>query len=131
MLIYSISELAREFAVSTRTIRYYEEMGLICPERNQNSRRIFTKKDYARLKLIMRGKRFGFQLNEIKEMVLLFDQDPTGQKQLVRTLGYGKEKILEINERIEELQELKIEMEEMMRRLEAGISLPRQKEEFQ
>ncbi|MFD1739673.1 MerR family DNA-binding transcriptional regulator [Bacillus salitolerans] len=109
--MYSISDMAKEFKVTTRTIRYYEELGLLKPLRSEAGRRVFTSKDYARLKLIVRGKRFGFTLDEIKEMVLLFDVDPTGKKQLERTIDYGNQRIKEVNERIEELMEMKQEME--------------------
>jgi DNA-binding transcriptional MerR regulator len=119
---YTISELARQFQVSTRTIRYYEELGLLCPKRDENGRRIFLKKDYIRLKLIFRGKRFGFKLDEIKEMIVLFDQDRSGRKQLERTVEYGKERVKEVNARIEELLFLKEEMEKMLDQFEKRLS---------
>ncbi len=59
---YTISELAKEFEISTRTIRYYEEIGLLNPERTKGNQRIFSRKDRAKLKLILRGKRLGFSL---------------------------------------------------------------------
>ncbi len=111
---YSISDLAQEFDISTRTIRYYEEFGLLEPERTSGGSRIYNKKDRARLRLILRGKRFGFSLEEIKEMIELFDVDQTGVKQLERTIGYGKKRVAEVSERIEELIQLRNEMEEML-----------------
>ncbi|WP_347552724.1 MerR family DNA-binding protein [Pseudalkalibacillus hwajinpoensis] len=62
------------------------------------------------MQLIFRGKNFGFQLNEIQERIQLFDQDPTGERQLKRTIEYGKQKVLEVDERIQELMMLKEEM---------------------
>lgn len=118
---YDISTLAAEFNVSTRTIRYYEELGMLKPIRTETGKRIFSRKDYARLKLIFRGKRYGFQLEEIKEMIELFDKDRTGIKQLEKTIAFGKEKIKEVNERIEELTILKEEMEKLMRDFEERI----------
>lgn len=119
---YTISELAKAFDVSTRTIRYYEELGLLCPNRSENGRRVFAKKDYIRLKLIFRGKRFGFKLDEIKEMIVLFDQDRSGRKQLERTVEYGRERVKEVNARIEELLFLKEEMEKMLDQFEKRLN---------
>lgn len=111
---FSISDLAQEFDVSTRTIRYYEELGLLEPTRTSGGVRTYNKKDRARLRLILRGKRFGFSLDEIKEMIELFDVDVTGTKQLERTIEYGKVRIREVSERMEELMELRNEMEELL-----------------
>ncbi|WP_411954066.1 MerR family transcriptional regulator [Alkalibacillus sp. S2W] len=114
MTRYSISELANYFNVTTRTIRYYEEIGLLKPERNASGYRQFTKKEVTQLQLIFRGKKYGFNLDEIKEMVLLFDEDPTGREQLRRTIEYGEGKISEVDQRIHELQSMKGEMESLM-----------------
>ncbi|MBM3572599.1 MAG: MerR family transcriptional regulator, partial [Alphaproteobacteria bacterium] len=65
---YSIVEVAREFDVTTRTIRFYEEQGLLQPARH-GIQRIYAPRDRTRLRLIMRGKRLGFSIAEIKEMV--------------------------------------------------------------
>jgi DNA-binding transcriptional MerR regulator len=96
----TISQLAQEFDISTRTIRYYEERGLIAPIRTESGQRLYTKKERAKLKLILRGKRFGFSLEEIHEMISLFDQDRTGRKQLEKTIEYGKQKIKEVQTRL-------------------------------
>ncbi|PLT29650.1 MerR family transcriptional regulator [Peribacillus deserti] len=107
-------EVAQMFQVSSRTLRYYEELGLLKPVRSEVNQRLFSNADCTRLKLIIRGKRFGFSLEEIKEMILLFDKDRTGKKQLERTIDYGREKIKEVDGRITELQEMKAEMEELI-----------------
>ncbi|WP_064093454.1 MerR family transcriptional regulator [Rossellomorea aquimaris] len=109
----TITQLAQSFNVTTRTIRYYEELHLLHPARTESGRRVYTKKDITKLKLILRGKRFGFSLDEIKEMVLLFDQDRSGRKQLERTIEYGTKRIEEVGTFIEELQEMKKEMEKL------------------
>jgi len=106
----SISDVAKEFNITTRTIRYYEELGLLSPIRNESNRRFYRPADCTKLKLIQRGKQYGFQLDEIKEMVLLFDMDRTGKRQLERTIEFGNEKIIEIAEKITELEEMKKEM---------------------
>jgi DNA-binding transcriptional MerR regulator len=112
---YTISQLAQEFEISTRTIRYYEERGLITPLRTESGQRLYTKKDRAVLKLILRGKRFGFSLEEIQEMIQLFDKDRTGKKQLEKTIEYGEKKLKEVNEKIEDLLQLKSDMEAILR----------------
>ena len=77
---YKIAELAREFGVTTRTIRHYEEQGLVSPTR-QGTMRIFSARDRVRLKLALRGKRLGFSLQEINELFQLYDlaRDERGQ----------------------------------------------------
>ena len=69
---YTISELAKEFAVTTRTIRFYEDQGILSPGR-EGSNRVFSNRDRARLKLALRGKRLGFSLAEIRELFELYD----------------------------------------------------------
>jgi len=103
---FTISELAREFEISTRTIRYYEELGLLSPGRTSGNQRIFTKRDKARLKLILRGKRLGFSLSEIKEMIDMYDV--AGETEQIKlTLKYGERKLKEIEEKIRELEMLR------------------------
>ncbi|MGN7387324.1 MerR family transcriptional regulator [Sporosarcina sp. SAFN-015] len=110
----TITEVAELFGVSTRTIRYYEEIGLLSPKRSDGKQRLYSNAELAKLKLIFRGKRYGFSLDDIKEMVLLFDKDRTGRKQLEVTIEYGKRRIGEIDRKIQELQEMKAEMEELL-----------------
>ncbi|WP_335871018.1 MerR family transcriptional regulator [Bacillus sp. 2205SS5-2] len=112
----TISQLAKDFSLSSRTLRYYEELELLAPKR-ESGRRIYRKKDVTRLKLIIRGKKYGFSLDEIKEMVLLFDQDPTGKQQLDLTIQYGEKKVSQIANRISELDKIKREMEERLEHL--------------
>ena len=78
---YTISELAREFGVTTRTIRYYEDQGLLSPQR-EGTNRVFSQRDRVRLKLALRGKRLGFTLAEIRELFELYDISRDEKKQL-------------------------------------------------
>lgn len=78
---YTISELAAEFGVTTRTIRYYEDQGLLNPRR-EGLNRIFSHRDRVRLKLALRGKRLGFTLAEIRELFELYDIARDEKKQL-------------------------------------------------
>lgn len=103
---FTISELAREFEISTRTIRYYEELGLLSPQRGPGNQRIFTRRDRTRLKLILRGKKLGFSLSEIREMIEMYDI--AGESEQIKlTLKYGEKKLREIEEKIKELEMLK------------------------
>lgn len=110
----TITETAELFGVSTRTIRYYEEIGLLSPARTETNQRLYSSGELAKLKLIFRGKRYGFSLDEIKEMVLLFDKDRSGRQQLLRTIEYGKRRVQEVEGKIKELQEMKEEMEGLL-----------------
>ena len=104
--LYSISELAAEFDISPRSIRFYEEKGLISPQRTGGNQRIYTRRDRARLKLILRGKRFGYSLDEIAEMIGMTDADINEVTQIERSLAYGQRKLEEIRQRVVELEML-------------------------
>lgn len=79
--VHSIADLAREFEVTPRTIRFYEAEGMISPER-RGTQRVYHSRDRVRLKLILRGKRLGFSLAEIKEIIGLYDEAPGEAGQL-------------------------------------------------
>ena len=83
---YTISELAKEFGVTTRTIRFYEDQGLLSPAREGTSR-IFSNRDRVRLKLALRHKRLGFSLAEIREQFELYDVSRDERKQLEEFLS--------------------------------------------
>lgn len=109
---YSIGELAKEFDITTRSIRFYEDQGLLSPKR-QGQTRIYSQKDKVRLKLVLRGKRLGFSLAETKTIFDLYDQETTGQKQLETMLTLIEEKkavlaqqLIDINAIVNELDEL-------------------------
>lgn len=110
VIIKTIQDVRYEFNLTARTLRYYEEIGILEPTRSETNQRLYSKKELTKLKLIERGKKFGFSLDQIKEMILLFDRDRTGEKQLKRTIAYGDEKINEINVKISELQTIKQEV---------------------
>ena len=87
---YSISELAKEFDITTRAIRFYEDQRLLHPGRRGRTR-IYTQRERVRLKLVLRGKRLGFSLNEIAEIIDMYDAE-TGE---VGQLQYFLDKITE------------------------------------
>lgn len=78
---FTISDLAKEFGVTTRTIRYYEDQGLLSPKR-EGMNRVFSHRDRVRLKLALRGKRLGFSLSEIRELFDLYDLAKDERRQL-------------------------------------------------
>jgi len=119
--VFTISQLAEEFDISTRTIRFYEEKGLIAPRRSKGNQRIYAKRDRARLKLILRGKRFGYSLDEISEMMGMNDIDMNEADQIKKALEFGERKLLEIQTRVEELnllgQDIHSVKEKLIKRL--------------
>lgn len=92
--LWTISELAETYQISARTIRFYEDKGLLEPQR-AGANRVYSYKDHARLKLILRGKRLGFSLEEIREFIGLYntDLDPEQTGQLQFLLKNVQEKV--------------------------------------
>ena len=129
MEYYTISQLSNEFDISTRTIRYYEERGLISPKKTPSGVRKYTKKDRTRLKLIMRGKRLGFTIEEIKEMLELFDKDRTGRSQLERTIEYCRKKEEAVKLKIAELEEIRREIHDVLMDFEKRLEEYNQKKQ--
>jgi DNA-binding transcriptional MerR regulator len=107
---YSISELASLLEISPSTIRFYEDKKLINPERTSGNQRVYSKKDRARLKLILRGKRFGFSLDEIAEIIGMADVEVNEKSQIEKSLGYADKRIDEIRIRRSELDLLEKDM---------------------
>jgi len=103
---YSISELAREFDVTPRAIRFYEDQRLLAPQRS-GSRRIYAKRDYVRLKLILRGKRLGLSLSEVAAMFDLYDSARDEKPQLAQFLAA-------LAERREQLERQRADIDEML-----------------
>src|SRR6478735_11010261 len=83
---FSISDLAREFAITPRAIRFYEDQGLLAPRRD-GQRRIYTPRDRTRLKLTLRGKRLGLTLSEIRELIDMYEPGRDERPQLKRFLA--------------------------------------------
>jgi len=109
---YSISDLAREFDVTTRTIRFYEAEGLIKPARI-GRQRVYRLRDHTRLKLIIRGKRLGFSLLEIGEMFELYDSEPGEIAQLHLILGKVTNRKLHLEQQLEDIRITMHEMSEL------------------
>ena len=101
METYKISELAKEFDITTRSIRFYEDMGLIQPER-KGSMRIYQRRDRVCLKLILRGKRLGFSLAEIRDLLELYDTNQI-DTQLIKMLKIIDEKEAVLKRQLEDI----------------------------
>ena len=100
---YTISELAKEFEVTTRTIRYYEDQGLVSPKR-EGLNRVFSQRDRVRLKLALRGKRLGFSLGEIRELFELYDVSRDERRQLEEFLGRLERRRLLLEQQREDIE---------------------------
>ncbi|MBY4675062.1 MerR family transcriptional regulator [Marinobacterium arenosum] len=108
---YSISELATEFDLTTRSIRFYEDQGLLSPQRRGQTR-IYSRQDRVRLKLIMRGKRLGFSLAEIRELFSLWDETASGsEKQLRLLLDKIAEKRAELDQQLKDIAMVQLELD--------------------
>ena len=118
---YTISELAGEFDISTRSIRFYEEKELISPGRTKGNHRIYNKRDRQRLKMILRGKRFGYSLEEIAEIIGLYDVDTDETDRLKKSLEYGEKKLSDIKERINDLKLLEQDFISLGKKISARL----------
>lgn len=108
---WTIAQIAAEFGITHRTVRHYEELGLISPER-QGTRRVYRRRDRTRLGLILRGKRLGFPLEEIRTIIDLYDAPRGRRSQLEYVLG-------QIDERRTDLEQRRADLETALTELEA------------
>ncbi len=115
---YTISELADELEISPSSIRFYEEKGLIRPQRTPGNQRVYLKKHRARLKMILRGKRFGFTLDEIGEMIGMEDMQMNEIEQIDRSQKFFDKKIEEIRNRRAELDYMEKDLLAFKQKLE-------------
>ncbi|MFD0858897.1 MerR family transcriptional regulator [Roseovarius aquimarinus] len=100
----TIREMCDTYEVTPRTLRFYEAKELLAPIR-QGQKRLFTKRDRARLKLILRGKRFGFSLEQIRQLLDLYDAGDQQRSQLQRTQELAAERLNDMERQREELDE--------------------------
>ncbi|EKN4580413.1 MerR family DNA-binding transcriptional regulator [Vibrio parahaemolyticus] len=108
MNTFKISELAKEFDITTRSIRFYEDLGLLTPERKGNTR-IYNGRERIRLKLILRGKRLGFSLADIKELFELYDTDQSTE-QLNYMIRLIEEKKAALQQQANDIQAVMMEL---------------------
>ncbi|MEN8658073.1 MerR family DNA-binding transcriptional regulator [Marivita sp.] len=112
--IMTIREMCDSYDVTPRTLRFYEAKELLFPIR-EGQKRLFTKRDRARLKLILRGKRFGFSLEEIRQLLDLYHMGDQQQTQLARTYEIAQQRLSDMEEQRDELNQAIDELKEQMR----------------
>jgi DNA-binding transcriptional MerR regulator len=100
----TIREMCESFDVTPRTLRFYEAKELLFPVRD-GQKRLFTRRDRARLKLILRGKRFGFSLEQIRQLLELYEPGEKQLKQLIRTYELAQERLADMERQRDELNE--------------------------
>jgi len=118
---YSVTQLGLSLGVSARTIRLYEDKGLISPRRAGNNR-VYTQRDRARMILILRGKKLGFTLREIKEYLDLYDADPTHAKQLRLLLQSVRSRILRLEDQRIAVDQALAELRDVARQAEQALA---------
>ncbi len=106
---YTISDLASEFDVTTRTIRFYEEKGFLKPER-EGTRRIYSPSDRTKLRLILRGKRLGLSLDESAEIVLMYGSPRNNRKQLEKLVVRIREKQVELKSQQQDIDYMLLDL---------------------
>jgi DNA-binding transcriptional MerR regulator len=121
---YSITDLAREFGVTARTLRFYEGEGLLHPERIGNSRR-YSRADRARLAWILRGRAVGFSLADIRELLDMYAPGEARRAQLVATLGKCRDRIAALQAQRAAIDETITELTDFCRTIEAQIGISR------
>lgn len=109
----SIREMCDAFDVTPRTLRFYEAKELIGPIR-EGQKRLYTKKECARLKLILRGRRFGFSLEEIRQLLELYDIDSHGETQLRAVYEAARERLSDMVSQRDELTQAIAELEDQL-----------------
>lgn len=118
---WTIAELSEEFDVTARTIRFYEAEGMIAPER-RGTQRLFYQRDRVRLKLILRGKRLGFSLAEIREIIDLYDAEPGETGQLQYLLDKVKERRADLEQRLLDIAETLTELADVESQTQERLS---------
>lgn len=119
---YTIAELAREFALTPRAIRYYEDQGLIAPAR-AGVQRVYTKRDRIRLKLTLRGKRLGLSLAEIRELIDMYDTAPESS-QLARLLEVLAHRRAKLEQQREDIAAVLAELDAFERQCRGLLDAP-------
>ena len=110
---WNIREMCDQFNVTPRTLRFYESKELLFPTR-QGQKRLFTKRCRGRLKLILRGKRFGFSLEDIRQLLEMYDMGDKQQTQLLRTYELAKSKLKDLEDQRDKIEETITELRQQI-----------------
>ena len=102
---YSISQLAKEFAITTRSIRHYEDIGLLSPARRGQTR-VYSPADRTRLKLILRGKRLGISLEDSREIIDMYEPGKTNLDQLKKLIDAIQQQRIKLNRQLDDITKL-------------------------
>jgi DNA-binding transcriptional MerR regulator len=119
--VLTVTQLARELGVTARTLRFYEDRGLIAPQRAGNAR-IYAPRDRARMILILRGKRLGFSLRDIAEYLDLYDADRTGVEQLRALQGAVAKRLASLLEQRAALEQSINELRDIQQKAEHALA---------
>ena len=111
--IWNIREMCDQFNVTPRTLRFYESKELLFPTR-RGHKRLFTKRCRGRLKLILRGKRFGFSLEDIRQLLEMYDMGDKQQTQLLRTYELAKNKLKDLEDQRDKIEETITELRQQI-----------------
>ena len=117
---YSIGELAREFDVTTRTIRFYEDQDLVNPARRGQTR-VYSPADRVTLKLILRGKRLGFSLAESRELIQMYQPSGDNRNQLLALQDKIQQRRDQLNQQLRDIQALQQELDDADQRCEDAL----------
>ncbi|WP_109472223.1 MerR family transcriptional regulator [Ornithinimicrobium cavernae] len=117
---WTIAEMAEEFGITHRTVRHYEELGLISPER-RGTQRIYHRRDRIRLALIMRGRRLGFPLEEIRTIIDMYDEQPGEAGQLRYLLAQIDDRRQDLESRRRDIEDSLAELEELQHRCQEDL----------
>ena len=109
----TIREMCNSFGVTPRTLRFYEQKELLFPIR-EGTRRLFTRRDRARLTLILRGKRFGFALEDIRQLLDMYDRDGRQEAQLSRTCEIARDRLTVMERQRADLDDVIAELKEQL-----------------
>jgi DNA-binding transcriptional MerR regulator len=120
---YSIADLAREFAMTPRAIRYYEDRGLLLPKR-EGVQRVYSKRDRTRLKLALRGKRLGLSLAEIRELIDMYDTATDGSPQLLKFLTVLASRKAALEQQREDIEAVLAEIRRFEHQCQALLAEP-------
>lgn len=121
---YTISDLANEFDITTRTIRFYEEKGYISPKRN-GTQRVYGAADRTSLRLILRGKRLGLSLEETADMIRMYGEPGGSKKQLQQFINRIAEKRAELERKRQDLAKMQADLERVEKRARAALKEPK------
>jgi len=119
--LFSITELAKVLGITPRTIRFYEDRGLVTPRR-VGTTRVYSHRDRARMILVLRGKRLGFTLRDIKEYLDLYDVEPTHAEQIQLLRDKVRARIALLEDQRRALDETLVELRDIERQTETALS---------